>query len=84
MEAGDFSVVQTPSLALYSIKEKNKREYTGYIVCDGDITLTTGSTIVLNGYGKYDRKYITTKAVHRIQQGIYTTKIYFEMVLEDY
>lgn len=78
------STEEAKALALYSIKEKNKREYTGYIVCDGDITLTTGSTIVLNGYGKYDRKYIITKAVHRIQQGIYTTKIYFEMVLEDY
>lgn len=71
-------------LAIYSIKEKNCKEYTGHIVCEGDITLATGSIIALSGYGEFDRKYIITKAIHRIQAGEYTTKIFFEMVLEGY
>lgn len=78
------STEEAKALAMYSIKEKNKREYTGYIVCDGDISLATGCTIKLNGYGEYDRKYMITKAIHRLSRGIYTTKIYFETVLEGY
>lgn len=78
------SMEEAMMLAKYSIKEKNCKEYTGRIVCDGDISLATGNIIALSGYGEYDRKYIITKAVHRIQTGIYTTKIYFEMVLEGY
>lgn len=78
------STEEAMALAKYSIKEKNCKEYTGHIVCDGDISLATGNIIALSGYGEYDRKYIITKAVHRIQTGIYTTKIFFEMVLEGY
>lgn len=78
------STEEAMTLARYVIKEKNSKEYTGKIVCDGDISLSTGSIIALSGYGEYDRKYIITKAVHRIQDGRYTTKISFEMVLEGY
>ena len=78
------STEEAVALALYSIKEKNCKEYTGYILCDGDIALATGSIIALSGYGKYDRKYIITKAVHHIQADSYTTKIFFEMVMEGY
>lgn len=78
------STEEAKTLAKYMIKEKNCKEYTGHIVCAGDISLSTGSIVALSGYGEYDRKYIITKAIHRIQNGIYTTKIFFEMVLEGY
>ncbi len=78
------STEEAKMLAEYLIKEKNCKEYTGHIVCEGDITLATGNIIELSGYGEYDRKYIVTKAVHRIRDGIYTTKVFFEMVLEGY
>lgn len=78
------STEEAMTLAQYSIKEKNRKEYTGHIVCEGDISLATGNIIALSGYGEYDRKYIITKAIHKIQAGIYTTKIFFEMVLEGY
>ena len=77
------STEEAIGLVRYAMQEKNCREYTGYIVCDGDIVLATGNIIALYGYGEYDRNYIITKAVHRIQNGIYTTKIFFEMVLEE-
>lgn len=66
-------------LAELKIKEKNRMEYTGYILCNGDISLATGSIITLFGYGEYDRNYMITKTLHRIQMGVYSTKIYFEM-----
>lgn len=78
------STEEAAMVAVYSIKEKNCKEYTGEILCSGDITLATGNIIELSGYGEYDRNYIITKAVHRIEGSEYTTKIFFEMVLEDY
>lgn len=78
------STEEAKTLAKYMIKEKNCREYTGHIVCEGDISLSTGNIITLSGYGEYDRKYIITKAIHKILKGIYTTQIFFEMVLEGY
>lgn len=66
-------------LAKCKIREKNRMEYTGHILCSGDISLATGSIITLSGYGEYDRNYMITKTLHRMQMGIYSTKIYFEM-----
>lgn len=78
------STEEAAMVAAYSIKEKNCKEYTGEILCSGDITLATGNIIELSGYGEYDRKYIITKAIHRMEGSEYTTKIFFEMVLEGY
>lgn len=78
------STEEAAMVAVYSIKEKNCKEYTGEILCSGDITLATGNIIELSGYGEYDRNYIITKAIHRMEGSEYTTKIFFEMVLEDY
>lgn len=70
--------------AIYAIKEKNSKAYTGRVVCEGDISLATGAVIKLSGYEGYDRNYIITKASHCINNGIYLTRIDFEMVLEGY
>ena len=78
------STAEAAMIAAYSIKEKNCKEYTGEILCAGDITLATGNIIELSGYGEYDRRYIITKAVHRMEGTEYTTRIFFEMVLEGY
>lgn len=78
------SVEEARNLAICAMKEKNCKEYTGCIVCDGDIMLSTGSVIALSGYGEYDRKYVVTKAIHNVQGGTYTSKIFFETVLEGY
>lgn len=66
-------------LAERKIREKNRMEYTGNILCNGDISLATGSIITLSGYGEYDRNYMITKTLHRMKMGVYSTKIYFEM-----
>lgn len=71
-------------MAKYAIMEKNAKEYTGKIVCEGDITLATGTVIQLKGYKEFDMKYIIVKAIHRIRDGIYKTTIWFEKVLEGY
>lgn len=70
--------------AKYAIMEKNAKEYTGMLYCSGDISLAVGSVIKLSGYGEYDKNYMITKAIHMIKSGIYTTRIFFEQILEDY
>lgn len=76
------STEEATMLARHKIMEKNCREYTGCITCEGDISLATGSRIALSGYGEYDRDYIIAKAVHQIQVGVYTTQVFFEMAME--
>ena len=66
---------------MYALREKNSKEYTGYIECDGDISLVTGVAIELKNWGEFDGKYIIKKAIHTIRGSLYTTKIYFEMAV---
>lgn len=76
------STEEARKIAMYALKEKNSKEYTGYIVADGDISLATGIAIELKGWEEYDRKYIVKKTVHMLRGSVYTTKIFFEMAME--
>ena len=78
------STEEASLLAEYIIREKNSKEYTGYLVCSGDISLAVGNIIALSGYGEYDRKYIITKSMQKVNLGVHTTTIWFEMALEEY
>lgn len=78
------STEEASLLAKYIIREKNSKEYTGYLVCSGDISLAVGNIIALSGYGEYDRKYIITKSIQKLNLGLHTTAIWFEMVTEGY
>lgn len=73
------STEEAKTIAMYALREKNSKEYTGYIECDGDISLVTGAAIELKGWEEFDRKYIVKKAIHTIKGSTYTTKIFFEM-----
>lgn len=78
------STEEAKRTALYAIKEKNCGEYTGVIECEGDITLSTGNVVMIQGYGAPDGKYIITKTIHSIRGNIYDTKIFIEKILEGY
>lgn len=75
------STEEAKIIAMYALREKNSKEYTGYIECDGDISLVTGVAIELKNWGEFDGKYIIKKAIHTIRDSLYTTKIYFEMAV---
>ena len=66
------------------MRGKNSKEYTGCLECGVDIALATGKMIALSGYGEHDRKYIITKSIQKINAGIHTTRIWFEMAMEGY
>lgn len=78
------STEEAKRVARYAIMERNSKEYTGVIECEGDISLSTGNVVTLAGYGDADGNYIITKAVHDIRGNVYDTKIYIERALEGY
>lgn len=71
-------------LAKNIMRGKNSKEHTGCLECGGDIALATGNIIALSGYGEHDGKYIITKSVQKINEGIHTTRIWFAMAMEGY
>lgn len=69
--------------AIYAIREKNSKEYCGKMTVDGDKEITTGTVIKLNGFGEHDGNYLVKKAIHTIRTGSYTTRMFFERIMEE-
>ncbi len=77
------SVADAQRLAKKRLREKNKEEWTGSFTLVGNTNLVAAVTVKLQGFGKYDGKYIVTRATHTIGSG-YQTSIEIRRCLNGY
>lgn len=66
------------------LREANRNEWTCSISAVGNPGMTSGSTFMISGYGKFDGKYIATKVTHSLTATEYTNEISGHGVLEGY
>lgn len=67
-----------------ALRQKNKHQCTGSLLLVGNTELQAGLTINVSSFGKYDGKYIITKAIHTHSSSGYTTSIDIRRVLNGY
>ncbi|MDR3164981.1 MAG: hypothetical protein LBU13_05335 [Synergistaceae bacterium] len=60
------SQAEAEALAKNSLRENNKSEVTGSFSCIGDIRLVAGVNVQMQGFGKFDGKYVIDTATHSI------------------
>jgi phage protein D len=60
------SQAEAETLAKNSLRENNKSEVTGSFSCVGDIRLVAGVNVQMQGFGKFDGKYVIDTAAHSI------------------
>lgn len=77
------NTAEAERLAKKKLREANKDEVTGNIATIGDFRLSAGLTVIMQGFGKFDGKYIITKASHCISS-TYTTGIEIRRCLNGY
>jgi len=68
-------------LARKRLREKNKEAGKAGLSLAGDIRLAAGATIRLEGWGRFDGKYLIESASHSVSSGGYTTNIDIRKVL---
>lgn len=66
---------EAEELGKRSLQEENKKAKTAKFVLAGDIKLVSKQTIEVEGWGKFDGKYIINSATHSIGIGGYTVSI---------
>ena len=71
-------------LAKKRLREKNKDETEASFELTGDLSLVSGVTVRVKGWGFYDGKYIVQNAGHSISRSGYKTNISVRKVLEGY
>ena len=77
------NIAEAERLAKKKLREKNCQEWTGNFTVVGNLNLVAAITIKLLGFGKYDGKYIITRASHSIGSG-YQTSIEVRRCLNGY
>lgn len=55
--------------------EANRSEITGSIVLIGDVSLASGVTVQLSGFGMFGGKHYVNKATHKVDSSGYTTTL---------
>lgn len=76
------SNAEAERLAKVRYNQKKAAEFTAVITLVGDITLRSGFTVTVKGFGLFDGKYIIEKAVHSVTGG-YTVALTLAKVLEE-
>lgn len=61
-------------IAKAALSTKNRRKITCNLVCVGSVSLVSGITVYLSGFGDYDGKYYVQKCEHNVQNG-YTSSL---------
>ena len=74
---------EAKTLAKKRLREKNTQEYTASLKVVGDVSLVAGTTVKLQGFQKFDKKYKVTQAKHSLTGG-YTVDLSLKQVLEGY
>ena len=75
------SIAQAQALAQKTLRLHNKLALTGTFTMPGDVGLVAGITLLLEGWGGWDGKYIVQTATHTVGSGGYTTQIKIRKVL---
>ena len=73
------SVAEAMLIAEQRLKLRNQYEKTATFTLPGDPTLMAGLTVILNGFGYFDGKYMIKSCKHTISNG-YTTKVTLRMI----
>lgn len=76
-------IAAAEKLAKKKLREKNKEECKGSITMVGNFYIMAGITIKLEGFGKFDNKYIVTKASHSLGNG-YTVQFDIRRCISGY
>lgn len=71
------------TLAKKRLREKNSQEFKASFNLAGDARLVAGVTVIVEGFGAFDGKYIIETASHAVSSG-YKTNITLRRVLEGY
>lgn len=66
---------EATDLAKKSLQEKNKKTRTAKFTLAGDIKLAAKQTIQVEGWGKFDGKYIINNATHKVGTSGYTVDV---------
>ncbi|MCF7753377.1 late control protein [Paenibacillus xylanexedens] len=74
------SVAEAQRLARNKLREQNKNAGVASLVVPGDVTLASGITVTVKGWGRYDGKYLIVKAEHSVGSN-YTTSLEIRKVL---
>jgi phage protein D len=77
------NIPEAEKLAKKKLRDANKDAVTASIGMQGDFRLMAGVLIQLKGYGKFDGKYIITRANHDISES-YRTNIEMRQCLSGY
>lgn len=68
-------------VARNTLRENNKQAGQASFDLMGDVRLASGVTIMVEGFGRFDGKYIVVSATHSVGSGGYTTSITIRKVL---
>ncbi|MGW9124574.1 phage late control D family protein [Paenibacillus chitinolyticus] len=68
-------------LAAKSLREKNKEAGKASLSLSGDVRMASGVTLLLQGWNRFDGKYLIESASHKVGSGGYTTDIEIRKVL---
>jgi len=77
------NIAEAERLAKKRLREKNCQEWTGSLTVPGNLNLVAAVTVNITGFGKFDGKYIITRASHSIGNG-YQTSIEVRRCLNGY
>lgn len=78
------SIAEAKALAEKRLRLHNKYERTATFTLPGDPGLVAGVTVMLEGWGAWDGKYIVKQAKHTAGSSGYTVQIRLRRVLEGY
>lgn len=78
------TIADAERLAKKKLREKNCDEFTGNFSILGNIGLLAAVNVSLSGYGRFDGKYIITRATHSAGSGGYNTDIEVRRCLDGY
>lgn len=78
------SIAEAKKLAEKRLRLHNKHAKTASFTYPGNPDLVAGATVMLDGWGYWDGKYIVKQAVHTVSSSGYITQITVRTVLEGY
>ena len=78
------STAEAKELAISSLREANKGQFTASFTMPGDISLVAGLTVTLSGFGGFDGEYYIESSSHTISSSGYETTIELRMAITEY
>lgn len=82
-ESSSSAGITPAEMAKKQLRKANKYETAGTVTLVGDTQLVAGVTTDLKKFGSFDKKYIVSKAVHRVSGG-YTVEVDLRKCLDGY